>query len=284
MPIDLDQVLGAELAPTTFSYDEDDVILYHLGIGAGFPATDARALRYCYEATLATLPTYAVIPSFPMLGQLLTLPGLDFHLSRLLHGEQELQLHRPMPTKATVTNTGRIAEVWDKGKGALVVVETQTHADGEHIATNRFGAFIRGEGGFGGESGPRSGAPAPDREPDHRISEPTEQRQALLYRLSGDKNPMHVDPAFSAKGGFDVPILHGLCTYGAVFRAVVDGVLDGDATRAGSYFARFASHVLPGDTLEISVWDEGDHLVLSATTAERGAVVLNNCTIALDGS
>lgn len=279
MPIDLNKALGAELKPATHEYGVDQVILYHLGLGAGTPPTDAQELRYVYEKSLVVLPSYGALLPMPLVLDMVEVEGLGVDLTKLLHGEQDITIHRPLPVATTVTTAGRIAEIWDKGKAALVVLEAETSdADGP-ILTSRTSAFLRGQGGFGGERGPVTGAPAPDRAPDHVLRSPTLPQQALIYRLSGDKNPLHADPEFAALGGFDRPILHGLCTYGVVCKAVVDRVLGGDVARVGRYMSRFAGSVFPGETIITSVWDEGDRLLLSAATEERQNVVLSNAFI-----
>jgi acyl dehydratase len=275
------RALGAELDPARRSYTVDEVILYQLGLGAGGRPTDAQELRYVYESDLVVLPTFGTLLPLELVLQIPEVDGLDFDLALLLHGEQDISMVRPLPTNGTVTTTGRIAEIWDKGKAALVVLETETADDDGPIMTSRISAFLRGEGGFGGERGPVTGVPAPDRTPDAVLHTPTLPQQALIYRLTGDKNPLHADPAFAARGGFDRPILHGLATYGIVCRTVVDSLLDGDVTRVGRYMTRFAGSVFPGETIVTSVWREGDRLLLSATTQERGEPVLSNGFITL---
>lgn len=282
MPIDVAAAVGAELAPTTFSWSDEDIILYHLGIGAGGAPTDPDELRYCYEGDLHVLPTYATIPQFSMMMSLGLVEGVDIDLSRVLHGEHEITLHRPIPTTGTVTQSGVVTDVFDKGKGALVMLEIVSTLErtGEPIFTNRAGVFIRGEGGFGGDPGPSSPAQAPDREPDHVVESSTLPQQALLYRIaSGDRNPLHVDPGFAAFAGYERPILHGLCTYGIVGKAVVDRVLGSDPTRVRSFRARFSGVVFPGETLLTRIWVEGDRLVLVAEAVERGVVVLSSAVM-----
>lgn len=282
MPIDPDKALGATLGPVHATWTPDDVILYHLGLGAGDPPTDTNELEYTYEDGLKVLPSYLVLPVFPALAGVTDLPGLEFDPTMMLHGEQDLQVHAVPPTSGQVTSEGRIAEIYDKGKAALVVLEMVTRDDsGADLATNRFSLFLRGEGGFGGDPGPRPSNDAPEREPDLLIESPTLPQQALLYRLSGDKNPLHADPTFAQQGGFDQPILHGLCTYGVVCKAVVDHALDGDASRVGRYRARFAGVVLPGETIITSVWRDGNTLLLSATAKERAVTVMSNAAISL---
>jgi acyl dehydratase len=211
------------------------------------------------------------------------LPGLDVDLSQLLHGEQEIQLHDLLPPEGEVRVDARVADVFDKGKAALLILESVTSAaaDGRRLCTNRFAMYFRGEGGFGGDSGPATRDEPPDRPADATFSVPTMPQQALLYRLSGDRNPLHCDPGFAAKAGFDRPILHGLCAYGVVCKAVVDRVLDGAVGRVSGYRARFAGVVFPGETVEVSVWDEGDRLLVGATSKERGTPVLSNAVVTL---
>ncbi|HKY14664.1 MAG TPA: MaoC/PaaZ C-terminal domain-containing protein [Microthrixaceae bacterium] len=281
MPIDLDKAVGAELPGDQFTWDADRVILYHLGIGAGVPPTDPEELAYTYEGNLKVLPSFGVVPVFGALIGMMSLEGFEVNPMMILHGEQDIVVHRPLPTSATVANTGRVTGVYDKGKGALVVVETETRDGGELLCTNRFSSFIRGEGGFGGESGPAPGNTPPERDPDVVVESTTLPQQALLYRLSGDKNPLHADPSFAAMGGFDKPILHGLCSFGIVCKAAVDHVLDGDVAAVSRYQARFSGVVFPGETIVTSAWREGDQVVLSASTKERGTPVLTNAAITL---
>jgi acyl dehydratase len=257
------------------------VIFYHLGIGAGNPPTDEAELRYAYESDLHVLPTYATIPPFAMMMSVGMVDGLEITLDQILHGEQEIILHKPIPTSGTVTQEGRVTEIYDKGRGALLVMEivSRDASSGEPLFTNRPSVFLRREGGFGGDSGPGPQYPAPEREPDHLVESPTLPQQALLYRMSsGDKNPLHADPGFAAFAGFEKPILHGLCTYGIVAKAAVDSTLHGPEEVA-SFRARFSGVVFPGETIVTKVWDEGDHLVVAAETKERGKSVLSNAGI-----
>jgi len=282
VPIDLDKVLGAELPGAVATWDGDDVILYHLGVGAGGSPTDDNELEYTYEARLKVLPSFGVVPVFGALAGLVGLDGLSFNPMLLLHGEQEIELSGPIPTQAKVDTTAKVTGVYDKGKGALVVVEARTSDEsGKPLFVNRFAAFLRGEGGFGGEPGPAPGHEPPARNPDHVVESATLPQQALLYRLSGDKNPLHIDPSFAKLGGFDTPILHGLCSYGIVCKAVVDGALGGDVTKVAGYRARFSGVVFPGETIVTSMWQEGDRIVVSARTKERDTPVISNAAITL---
>jgi acyl dehydratase len=284
MPIDVDSVLGAELEARRSSWGPTDVILYHLGVGAGLPPTDPAELAYVYEGQLHVLPSFGVIPAFPMLWDMLRLPGMDVDLSKILHGEQELELQATLPVNGDVRTTARVCEISDKGKAALVVLETVTRdaTTDQRLVTNRFSAFIRGEGGFDGSTGTRSTSPPlnpPARQPDLEVERSTLPQQALLYRLSGDMNPIHADPQLARNGGFDQPILHGLCSYGIVCKAVVDEALDGDVGGVGRYRARFAGVLFPGETIVVRIWREAGMVFVDALCKERGTPVLSNAAI-----
>jgi len=282
MPIEPKKALAAKFDAAQSAYEQDQVILYHLGVGAGVPATDAGELEYTYEKNLKVLPSFGVVPVFGAMAGLFNTPGLKFNPAMLLHGEQDIEIHRPLPTAAELESEPRISGIYDKGKAALVVLEVATREKGgEPLFTNRFSLFLRGEGGFGGESGPKAGNAAPERDPDHVVESPTLPQQALLYRLSGDKNPLHADPEFAKMGGFDTPILHGLCSFGVVCKAAVDEALGGDVTRVARYQARFAGVAFPGETIVTSLWNEGDRIVIAATAKERGAPVISNSAITL---
>ncbi len=282
MPIDRNVALAAEFPSQSGEWGPDDVILYHLGLGAGFEKpTDAKELEYTYEKNLKVLPSYGVIPVFSALTGLGDMPGVDINFMMVLHGEQDLEIHRPIPVSGSIETTRRVAEIYDKGKAALIIVETVSSDKDGPLFTNRFSIFARGEGGFGGESGPPAGNKAPERDPDVTVESKTMPNQALIYRLSGDKNPLHADPEFAAMGGFDTPILHGLSSFGVICKAVVDGVLDGDVNKVARYQVRFAGVVFPGETVVTSVWKEGDRLLLAAKTKERDTPVVSNAAIEL---
>jgi acyl dehydratase len=285
MPVDPELAVGALTGEVTTSWDEERIILYHLALGAGRDPIAPGELEYCYEPVLKVLPSFAVIPAQGvMLGVLGgNLPGLSFNPMLLLHGEQEIEILAPrLPTAATVHTVGRVAAVYDKGKAALLVIEAETTAaSGEPMFRNRFSLFLRGEGGFGGDPGPRGGDPAPQEAPDLVVASPTLPQQALLYRLLGDRNPLHADPAFAALGGFDRPILHGLCSFGIACKAVVDGMLGGDTAAVAGYRARFAGPVVPGETIVTSLWRRGGRIHLAAAVEERGTPVLANAVVTL---
>jgi acyl dehydratase len=230
------------------------------------------------------LPSFGVIPVFGALSGLGSIPGLDFNFAMLLHGEQDLEIHQPIPLEAKVTSKGRVKEIWDKGKAALVVLEVDTADEaGGPLFTNRFSLFLRGEGGFGGEPGPKAGNVAPEREPDGVIEVTTLPQQALIYRLSGDKNPLHADPEFAKLGGFDTPIIHGLCSYGVVCKAIVDNVLGGDTNKVARWQARFAGVGYPGETYLVSYWKDGDKILTRADSKERGAPIISNAAVTVRG-
>jgi acyl dehydratase len=282
MPVNRDEAVGASMGERDSGWEVDDVILYHLGIGAGVPATDAGELEYAYEKNLKVLPSFVMVAGGrrPLTGGAggFKIPGVEFNLAQLLHGEQDIEIHKPLPTACETVNKTKVLDVYDKGKAALVMLESEVFEkeSGDKLYTTRMGAFIRGEGGFGGPSGPPAGNEPPEREPDGVIESTTLPQQALLYRLSGDKNPLHADPEFAKMAGFDAPIIHGLCSYGIVCKAVVDGVLGGDPTRVARYQARFRGVAWPGETYLTSWWREDDRIIVSAKSKERDAPIISN--------
>ncbi|GAB2805221.1 3-hydroxyacyl-thioester dehydratase HtdY [Actinoallomurus bryophytorum] len=267
--------IGVESAPLDRSWTSKDALLYAVGVGAGID-DPLHELAFTTENTggvaQQVLPTYAVL--------LAQVPGArrigDFDPAMLVHAEQAFELHRPLPAEGTVRATSKVTGIYDKGKGALVVTEsTAVDPDsGEPVITSRGSAFIRGEGGFGGDRGPRDEWAVPDRKPDHQVTYGTRPEQALLYRLSGDRNPLHSDPAFAARAGFDRPILHGLCTYGVTGRALLHTLAGSDPARFASMSGRFSSPVLPGESLTVSIWADGD-TALFRTTKDDGTVVID---------
>jgi acyl dehydratase len=273
MPIDL-SAIGKKLGSVTHSYTQRDVMLYALGVGCG---TDD--LKFTYERELEVLPTFAVIPSFPAM---LNLGGaLQVNPAMILHGEQGIEVPAPIPTEGTVVTTPSIKAVYDKGKGAVVVVETESVDEkGKLLFRATSSIFARGEGGFGGDRGPSGPKNVPpDRAPDKTVSYKTLPNQALIYRLSGDMNPLHADPQFAAMGGFDRPILHGLCTYGHAGRAVLSAYCDDDPKRMKKFEVRFSGVVFPGETITTEMWEveKGKTIVFQART-ERGEAVLSGCS------
>lgn len=291
MPIDTSVAVGATLPERTFSWNESDVLLYHLGIGAGARPgdnTDAGALRYTHDdENLQVLPSFGVVaPTFHETAPpSINLPGCDIDLQMVLHGSQEVIVHAPIPTSGSATQKTKISNVWDKGKAAVIVQEGEAFDEsGKHLWTVRSSIFVRNEGGWGGERGPSTKVELPERDADAETSYAVTPQQAALYRLCGDRNPLHIDPAFAKGAGFPAPILHGLCSYGIVLREVADLVLDGDATRVGGFSARFAGVVFPGETIRVQAWDEGERIVISATIASEheqrdGSPVLADCVL-----
>ena len=273
MPID-PTAIGSEGEPTEHSWTSKDAIIYALGVGAG---TDE--LAFTTENTMDTpqrvLPTMAVVLGAPF-GAFAKIG--TFNPAMLVHGEQATVLHRPIPTEGTCRTTARITAIYDKVKGALVVAEAESvdAASGERLFTNTMSAFIRGEGGFGGDRGPSGPQNVPpERDPDHSVTYTTRGDQALVYRLSGDRNPLHSDPAFAAMGGFDRPILHGLCTYGFTGRAILHTPCDGHPARFKSIEGRFSSPVYPGEALTVSMWVTGGEEAVFQTKGDDGRVVLD---------
>ncbi|MGW0039474.1 MaoC/PaaZ C-terminal domain-containing protein [Gordonia sp. NPDC003376] len=272
MPIDLSVALGAELPEVSFAWSASDVALYHLAVGAAADPLDAAGLAYVDDVAPKVLPTFTTVAeSFHAVeAPTVSFPGIEIDLAKVVHGSQQITPHRPIPASGKATVHTTIAEIQDKGSAAVIVQEkVATGEDGRPLWTARSSIFAKGEGGFGGERGTSARVTYPDRTPDHRIAVPTLPNQALLYRLCGDRNPLHSSPDFAVKAGFDRPILHGLCTYGTVCRAVVDAALGGDVTAVADFSATFAGVVFPGETLTVSLWDEGDRLLITATVANR---------------
>jgi len=283
MPIDVEKSLGAELPPMTYTLTRDKVILYALGVGA---VPEGGELPFVYENGLKVLPTFGVVAPFPALMEVMNVPGVDINPIMILHGEQYLEVRKhPIPTEGTLTSKPRIASIYDKGKGALMEIEVDTEdQDGNVVFFNRFATFVRGEGGFGGEKGPPPGNEPPDRAPDEVVEETTLERQAAIYRLSGDYNPLHIDPQFAAMAGYDRPIIHGLCTFGFVGRAVLRTYCENEPEKFKSIKVRFSRPAWPGDKIVTEIWKVDDNkLIIRAKTKERpeeyiltnGAVELN---------
>ncbi|MEJ7599228.1 MAG: SDR family NAD(P)-dependent oxidoreductase, partial [Kofleriaceae bacterium] len=290
--IDVDAALGYKYPEFTSSYDERDVSLYALGVGAAKDPTDERDLQLVYELSgkgMKVLPSFGVVPAISMVFTQgkngVTAPGLNFGLDRVLHGEQLTELKRPLPTKGKLTTKGTIKQIFDKGKGALVVTEFLTYDEhGDELVRNELTTFVRGAGGWGGERGPSADVNVPpDRAPDKVIEDKTSENQALLYRLSGDWNPLHADPGFAKAFGFQKPILHGLCSFGYATRHVAQAFApDGNPDYVKSIKARFASTVLPGETLVTEMWKESDTKIIFRTKLkERGETVISNAAVEL---
>lgn len=276
MPIDLATAVGAELPAREFSWTRDDVVLYHLAIGAGSDPTSPRELRYAGERDLEVLPTFALLaPAFRLYEPpALTLPGIEVDLASVLHGGQTLKVCRPLPVAGRGSVRSRVAAVHDKWSAAVIQLDSEAVDESEQpLFTARTTIFARGEGGFGGERGTPSRGVAPSGPPDVDVTTATLPQQALLYRLCGDRNPLHSDPAFARTAGFPRPILHGLCTYGIACKALVDAVLDGRPERVRGFSARFSGVVYPGEPVRTRAWrDSGsasDDWAFSVTVPGR---------------
>ncbi len=269
MPINLDKI-GQEFTLDPFEHNPQTVELYHLGIGI----TD---LEYVYEKNLKVMPTFAVVPAFGILVASIGVAGANPMMT--VHGEQRIEIaKRPIPWSGTTVTTGKIANVYDKGKGALLVIEADTvDENGELLFRNIYSLFARGEGGFGGERGPSSKKNVPpERDPDHVVEIETSPTQQLIYRLSGDLNPLHADPEFAKMVGYDRPILHGLCSYGIVCRSIVEASCGGDPTKMKDFEVRFSGEVYPGDTICTEIWEEADNKVIVSAKTKDGRVVITN--------
>lgn len=277
MPINPDAV-GSATAPFEASWNSKDCLLYALGVGAGAADPTGAELEFTTEnsegITHHALPTMCVVIPGSAPGESPLKPLGDPNFATLLHGEQAITVHKPLPVEATVNAVTQIAEIWDKGKAAVVVLETTATdtADGQPMYTTRSKLFFRGEGGWGGDPGPRGTVAMPERSPDHVATAQTRTDQALLYRLNGDHNPLHSDPKFAAMGGFDRPILHGLCTYGTTGRLLLHHLCDGDPSRFNGMDARFSSPVMPGDQLDVHIWSEADRTMFRTVVGDRTVI------------
>ncbi len=268
--LDLD-VIGVRKGPVTFSYTWRDVVLYALSVGA-----TEEELSFIYENAaggLQVLPSFCIVPShraFPDLG--------DLDMSRFVHGEQEIWIYEQLPREGSIDAEGEVTDIYDKGTGALyrIKVRGRNPDSGKELYQAEWKIFYLGAGGFGGKRGPSSEVPQvpEDREPDFSVCEQVPRSQAALYRLNGDYNPLHVDPEVARRGGFERPILHGLCTYGYAVRAVVNTMLGGDVGGFRYFGARFSRPVFPGDTLTTEIYRQESRNLLRVRT-ERGTVLSN---------
>ena len=277
MPINPDAV-GSKSEPARRSWSSKDALLYAVGVGAG--QVPLEELAYTTEnsadITQRALPTIGVILS--MGGGAMGKIG-SFNPAMLVHGEQAITCHREIPVEGELETVSEIVGIYDKGKGAVIVNESVSTlvSDGEPLFTTTMSVFIRGEGDFGGERGPSGPKNVPpERDADHSVTYTTRPEQALVYRLSGDRNPLHADPSFAAMGGFDRPILHGLCTYGFTGRALLHSLCDGDAAEFRSMEGRFSSPVFPGESLTINMWNTGDGEAVYATKGGDGRTVIDS--------
>jgi len=270
------------------AYTKRDTMLYALGLGIGIRAVEDPAhLRFVYEEDLQALPTMATTLGHPGFWYAEPQYGIDW--KKILHGDQTTEIHKPLPVEGNLRTETVVEEVWDKGaeKGALMQLARRLYDEktGEHYATSRQGLFLRGNGGFGGKNGPPQTERAfPTRKADAVVDSPTRPEQALIYRLSGDYNPLHAAPKVATAAGFPKPIFHGLATYAIAGYAAIINLCGGDASRVRKYSARFSSPVFPGETLRTEIWNEGSGLgCLQVRVVERDLVVLKNGFIEYGG-
>lgn len=285
MALNYDELMSKSIYDIPFTYTDTETMLYALGIGMGMDPLNEKELPYVYEQggllhTVPTLSTVLVPDMFP--------PDLGWDYSQVLHAEQRMQLYRPLPPAADLLIDKKVVDAFDRGpnRGALILLEAEGRLASDDTVLFTLGCTImaRGDGGFGGPSG-KGPLPhrAPKREPDLSCDIGTRRDQALLYRLTGDRNPLHADPAAAAAVGFDRPILHGLCTYGIACKAVLNTICDYDYTLIKGFDARFSAPVMPGDTITTDMWQDGNIVSFRCTVKERDSVVLRNgkCTLAV---
>lgn len=278
--LDYDTVMNWTFEDVRQSYAERDTILYALGLGYGQDPTDEAELRYLLEDRLVTVPTMSVVLGGP--GPWMTDPRTGIDWIKSLHGEQGIRIHRPLPPSGTVIGRNRVVDIIDKGegRGALLMLERDIidEATGNLIATRTSTSFLRGDGGCGAPARAQPTPHAvPDRAPDTSHTMTTRPEAALIYRLSGDWNPIHADPAKARKAGFDRPILHGLCTYGMIGRALIATVCGGDPGRLRAFAGRFSAPAYPGETIRVDIWEEGDgQHGFEARIPDRDTVIFKN--------
>ena len=267
MPLNPDAI-GSTSEPIQAEWTSKDALLYAVGIGAGHDE-----LQFTTENSNGV--EQVVFPTFPVVlgwgrGSAMGSIG-TFNPALLVHGQQAVTLHRPIPVEGSVTISSEVTAMYDKGKAAIVVIETRGVTDGEPLYTNTASVFIRGEGGWGGDRGPSGPKNVPpDSDPDRVVTYETSREQAFVYRLSGDRNPLHTDPSFAAMGGFDTPILHGLCTYGFTGRALLHTLCGSDPSRFAHVEGRFTSPVFPGEALTVRMWSGGEGETLFTTSSGAG--------------
>lgn len=282
MPIDPEKLLALAVAPAEQRYDAKDCILYALGVGLGYDPLDPASLHFAYERDLKVLPTFASVLAYPRGWMTTAVTGIDWR--KAVHGEQHMRFVRPLSPAATVRGTLRIRDVIDKGadKGALLIVEhvLSDAISGTALCTTTQTIFCRGEGGFGGRSQPSAPAmpvPAiPDHAPDHVCDLSTRPEAALIYRLSGDRNPLHVDPVAARVAGYPRPILHGLASFGVAGHAVLKTLCGYDPARLMTLGGRFSAPVYPGETIRTEMWTTGDDVTFRCRVPERDVTVINN--------
>ena len=271
MALNLDAV-GKKIGPISKDYTWKDAVLYALGVGAGF-----SDLEYCYEKDLKVIPSFAITTLYETMPQALSLTNVN--LAGILHGEQELIFHNPIPANGTMTIEGSIANIYDKGeeKGALVIAESEaSHSTGIKLFTARSTLFSRHDGGFGGENPPVETIEFPDRDPDFSVDASPSENQPLIYRLSGDVFQLHVDPEFAKMAGFEKPIMHGLCTHGYACRALIQALIPGEPEKARRMACRFTKPLYPGMPLKTLIWKTADgKAIWRVQNMETGDIVID---------
>jgi acyl dehydratase len=285
MAFSYDKILNWPFDEVVETYAMRDSVIYALGLGFGFNPTDPDELKYVYENGLQTFPTMPVVLGHP--GPWMTDPESGIDYVKVLHGEQHLEIHQDLPVEGTVVAQNKVIDVIDKGedKGALIISERKLYeqASGDLLCTQKSVIFARGNGGFGGPvtASPKPHA-LPDREPDATVDIPTSPQAALLYRLNGDYNPLHADPAIAEKAGFKAPILHGLASFGIAARAVLQSLNNSDSSRLRSFGLRFSAPVYPGETIRTEIWRDGNEISFRARVPERDVIALNNGLAVVD--
>lgn len=279
-------IIGKQQPALTYRFDKRDTVLYALGVGAPADWLAQDELKFVYERheNFVALPTMPVVYSSKQIEDIVNgdIQGIKFNPMMLVHGEQALEIKAPLPVEGTITCTPTISGIYDKGSGMLIVTDTScVDENGTEVAVTRSSMFIRGLGGFGGERGSSEKVVMPEREPDAVHTEKTLDRQALIYRLSGDINPLHADPAMAAQGNFDTPILHGLATYGFAGRAVLKHFCENDPANFTGMSARFSREVYPGDTLVTEMWQSDGEVLFQTKAQERDVVVLSGARVTL---
>lgn len=280
--------IGQQMPTIEYTFTQRDTVLYALGVGAPADWLDPHELKFVYElsADFCALPSMPVIYANAMIDHIVKgdIAGIPFNPMMLVHGEQALTIKAPLPVAGTIRCTPTISAIYDKGSGMLIVTDVACvdTANGSEIALLRSSMFIRGLGGFGGERGPGSDTnQPPDRAPDAVHEEATVTTQALLYRLSGDINPLHADPQMAALGQFDRPILHGLATFGFATRAILKHLAGNDPTRFTGIQARFSKHVFPGETLITEMWQVDGGVIFQTKVKERDSLALTHARVDL---
>ena len=275
MAISYPAILDLKTEDQRFVWTDKDAMLYALGIGLGSDPLNLQELPFVYENGLKAVPTMATVIAFNT--RLLAASGINFAL--VVHGEQFVAWHKTLPPEGEAVAVSRVAAAYDKGdRGAVLIVETVlSEPGGAKLATLRSSVFARGDGGFGGPTdGEEKPHQVPDRAPDQSLDFATRPDQALIYRLSGDRNPLHADPAFAKAVGFPRPILHGLCTYGITCRAMLQAYTDFDPAPIRSHQARFSAPLFPGETVTVDLWRDGDVVSFQARVKDREATVIKN--------